>query len=122
ERDGVVHLPVHEEILAGCLQLQRLGAGSGREDRVEVRRVVRIRAEDEQAKRALVLDERAVQAATEVRVALGASRGDEWARAGEGIVTGADAREVADRSDTRLRDDLDRHAARAVVLGGELIA
>src|SRR3989475_6744775 len=53
ERERVVHLPVHEQVVAWSRQLQRLGAGAGREDRVEVRRVVSIRAEYKQAKRAL---------------------------------------------------------------------
>ena len=77
ERDRVVHLAVHEQVLARGSQFQRLGLRAGGQHRVEVRRVVRIHPEDEQAERALVLDERAVQAAAKVGVALRSSRADE---------------------------------------------
>src|SRR4029077_52793 len=102
-------------------QFQRLGQGAGRQHRVEVRRVVRIHSEDEQAERALVLDEGAVQAAAKVGVALRSSRADERTGARERIVADAEVREVADGPEARLRDDFDRYAARAVEFGRELI-
>ncbi len=122
ERDGVVEHAVHEHIVARRLQIQRARDGAGRHHRVQVRRVVRVDAEDVQEERALLLDDRAAEAEAVVDVLLGASHRHERTRARERTVAHQRVREVPQRPDAGLRDDLDGHAARAVELGGELIA
>ena len=123
ERQGVVHLPVHEQVVARRPDRQRLGArAAARQHDVQVRRVVRAGPEGVDVERALVLDETAAHPETVVDVALGSSDRHERAAAAQPAVAHAEVREVADRSDPGLRDDLDRHAARAVEFRRELIA
>ena len=104
------------------LHIERVREDARRRDRVQVRRVVRVRAEHVQVERRLVLDQAPAGAAAEVDVPLGSPHRHERAAPAQRVVAHADVREVANGSETRLRDDFDRRAAGVVVLGGELIA
>ena len=89
---------------------------------VQVWRVVGTDAERVDEERALVLNHRAAEAEAVVDVLFGAPDRHERAAAAQAIVAHQQVREVAQRSDARLRDDLNRHPAGGVKLRRELIA
>ena len=90
--------------------------------RVQVGGVVRVDAEDAEIERALVLEQRAAQAEAVDGILLRTPDRHERAAAAQRVVAHSDRGVVADRSEARLRDDLDEDAAGAVVFRRELIA
>src|SRR3954466_1687674 len=80
-----------------------------------------MRAEDVQVERGLVLDQSSARPDAVIDVVLGSADRNERASSAERAVTHDERRVIPDWPDARLRDDLDRTAARVVVLSGELI-
>ena len=122
ERHRVIELAVDEHDVARRPQVEGVRERAGRRGGIQVGRVVRLRAEHVDVERRLVLDQAPAGAAAEVDVPLGSPHRHERAAPAQRVVAHADVREVANGSETRLRDDFDRRAAGVVVLGGELIA
>ena len=122
ERHRVVHLTVDEQIVAGRFQVQGVRQRAAGQRRVQIGRLVRIDPEYVDIERALVLDQRPAEPEAVVDVLLRSLNRDERAAAAPSAVAHSEVGVVADATESRLGDDLDRDTAGTVELGGKLIA
>src|SRR6185436_14045037 len=118
----VVQQPGKRPKQAGLSARAVLRDPSSRRRRVHEGRVVTVRVVEREAERAAVLDQRAAQRAAEAAVPRGSLLSDERVLAVHRAVVAVHAHARAQRTDARLRDDLDAQTAGQVVLCGELIA
>ncbi len=122
ECDRVVQLPIDKHVIARRLEVERTGQCSGRQRGIEVWSVVGIDTERVDIERALLFDQGPARTKAIRHVLFGPPHRNEGAAAAQRSVTHNERRVIADGTESGLRDDLDRHSPRAVVLRGKLIA
>ena len=122
QRERIIHLPVHIQVVTRRFEAQRHRLRAVGQSGVQVGRVVRTDAVHIDIEGALLLDQRAAQPKPVVDILFGALHGHKRAAAAQRSVSRSEHRIVADRSEARLGDDLDGHAAGTMVFRRKLVA